>query len=63
MLQVYILAYKIKNISKDLKTRITDLIFTDDGVIHTVEYDKEIIYDDENGIKQIIFTKQRLILT
>jgi transposase len=59
----YILAYKIKNISNELKEKITSLTFVDDGVIHTIEYDKEIVYDDDNGIKQSINVHHRLILT
>jgi hypothetical protein len=48
----YILAYKIKNISNDLKERIANLSFIDDGTIHTIKINKETIS-----------TKQRLILT
>jgi transposase len=59
----YILAYKIKNISNTLKDKIANLTFINDGVIHTIEYDKEIVYNDKNGNKQTILTKQRLILT
>ena len=59
----YILAYKIKNISNTLKEKIANLTFINDGVIHTIEYDKEIVYNDKNGNKQTILTKQRLILT
>jgi len=59
----YILAYKIKNISNELKEKIITLPFIDDGVIHTIEYDKEIVYDDDNGIKQSINVQHRLILT
>jgi hypothetical protein len=59
----YILAYKIKNISNEFKEKIVSLPFVDDGVIHTIEYDKEIVYDDENGIKQSINVQHRLILT
>ena len=59
----YILAYKIKNISNKLKEEITSIPFIDDGQIHTIEYNKEIIYDDENGIKQSINVQHRLILT
>ena len=59
----YILAYKIKNISNELKEKIIALPFIDDGVIHTIEYDKEIVYDDDNGIKQSINVHHRLILT
>lgn len=48
----YILAAKIKNTSQDLKEQISNLTFLNDGVIHTVEINK-----DENN------QKQRLILT
>ena len=48
----YILAYKIKNISNDLKEMIANLSFIDDGTIHTIKINKETIS-----------TKQRLILT
>ena len=59
----YILAYKIKNISNDLKERIANLSFIDDGTIHTIKINKETDYIDDNGNKQTISTKQRLILT
>ena len=59
----YILAYKIKNVSNDLKKQIANLIFIDDGTIQTINLDKEINYKDNNGNKQTISTKQRLILT
>jgi len=59
----YILAYKIKNISNELKERIIKLPFIDDGVIHTLEFKKEIPYKDGNDKKQIIQIKQNLILT
>lgn len=59
----YILAAKIKNISNDLKDKISNLTFLDDGTIHTLEIYKEINYKDENNIKQTLQTKQRLILT
>jgi len=59
----YILAYKIKNIDNGLKERIANLIFVDDGVVHTLDIDKEIIYKDEEGKNQKLNIKQRLILT
>jgi hypothetical protein len=59
----YILAYKIKNISNELKEQIANLTFIDDGTIHTIKINKEIDYIDENNNKQAISTKQRLILT
>ena len=59
----YILAYKIKNISNELKERIIKLPFIDDGVIHTLEFEKEIPYKDDNDKKQTLQIKQNLILT
>jgi len=59
----YILAYKIKNIDKELKERIANLTFVDDGIIHTIEIVKEIIYKDDEGKNQKLKIKQRLILT
>ena len=59
----YILAARIKNISKELKKKITQLPFLDDGVIHTLEIEKEIVYKDRNDQKSSIKVKQRLILT
>jgi hypothetical protein len=60
----YILAYKIKNISNDLKEQIANLIFINDGVIHTIDIkDKKIEYTNNNGHKQTILTNQRVILT
>ncbi len=59
----YILVAKIKNISNDLKKKIANLTFLNDGVTHTLEMNKEIKYKDENDKKQTLQTKQRLILT
>ena len=59
----YILAARIKNISDDLKKRIIGLPFLDDGIIHTLEIDKEIVYKDRNGQKCFLKLKQRLVLT
>jgi len=59
----YILAYKIKNISNDLKEKISNLTFIDDGAIHTIDIDKEINYIDENNNKLTLPIKQKLILT
>ena len=59
----YILAYKIKNISHNLKEQIANLTFVDDGAIHTIKYNKEINYTDENGNKLTLPIKQKLILT
>ena len=59
----YILAYKIKNISNELKERIIKLPFVDNGAIHTLEFEKEIPYKDDNGKRQTLQIKQKLILT
>ena len=59
----YILAYKIKNISNELKEKIADLRFIDDGVIYTLKHEKEIPYTDDNGDKQTIPVQQNIILT
>ncbi len=59
----YILAYKIKTIDRELKEKIANLIFVDDGVIHTIDIEKEITYKDDNGNNQKLNIKQRLILT
>ncbi len=59
----YILAYKIKNIDKELKEKIANLTFLDDGVIHTLDIEKEINYKDDSGKKQKLQIKQRVILT
>ncbi len=59
----YILAARIKNIPHNLKEQILQLPFLDDGVIHTLEIEKEIVYKDTNNQKYSIKVKQRLILT
>ena len=59
----YILAYKIRHIEKELKEKISNLTFVNDGVIHTLEIEKEITYKDDEGKKQKRIIKQRLILT
>jgi hypothetical protein len=59
----YILAAKIKNVSNDLKEKISNLTFINDGTIHTLPIEKEIEYIDKNGTNQALQTKQRLILT
>jgi hypothetical protein len=59
----YILAYKIKNISNELKEQIANLIFINDRVIHTIEHKKEIKYKDKNNTNQKLSIKQKLILT
>jgi hypothetical protein len=59
----YILAYKIKNISNDLKEKIKNLIFIDDNVTHNIEFKKVIPFADENDKKQTINVNQRLVLS
>ena len=59
----YILAYKIKNIDNELKEKIANLSFVDDGVIHTLKIEKEILYKDEKEQKQKLSIRQNLILT
>ncbi len=59
----YILAYKIKNISQELKTKIANLVFIDDGTIHTLDIEQEIIYKDDEDRNQKLIIKQRLIVT
>lgn len=59
----YIIAAKIKNIPIDLKEQILNLTFLNDGTIHTLAMNKEIIYKEDNDIKQTLSTKQRLVLT
>lgn len=59
----YILAAKIKNITNEIKEQISNLTFLNDGVIHTIPIEKEIIYKDENEQKQTLKIKQRLILS
>lgn len=59
----YILAYKIKNISNDLKEEIKNLTFIDDNVTHNIEFKKVISFADENDKKQTIKVNQRLVLS
>lgn len=59
----YILAYKIKNISNDLKEEIKNLTFIDDNVTHNIEFKKVISFADENDKKQTIHVNQRLVLS
>lgn len=59
----YILAYKIKNIDRELKEKIANLTFLDDGVIHALEVEKEIHYKDDKGDNQKLPIKQKLILS
>jgi transposase len=59
----YILAAKTKSISGDLKQKIVNLPFVNDGTIHTLKFNKDIPYKDEDDIKQSININQRLVLT
>jgi transposase len=59
----YILAYKIKNIDYELKEKIANLVFIDDGTIHTLDIEKEISYKDTEGKNHKLKIKQKLILT
>ena len=60
----YILAYKIKNVSNELKERISNLTFINDGTIHTINIkDKAIEYKDHNDEKQKLTINQKLIIT
>jgi len=59
----YILAYKIKNIDNELKEKIANLTFINNGAIRTLEFEKEITYKDKNDKKQKLKIKQKLILT
>jgi hypothetical protein len=59
----YILAYKIKNIDNELKEKIANLTFINDGVIHTIDINKNINYKDENSNNITLPIKQKLILT
>jgi len=59
----YILAAKIKNISNDLKEKIANLTFIDDSTTHTLKFNKDIPYKDDNEQKQSINIYQRLVLS
>jgi hypothetical protein len=60
----YILAYKIKNISNELKEQIANLTFTSDGEIHTIDIkNKTIEYKDDNDEKQKLTINQKLIIS
>jgi len=59
----YILAAKTRSISNDLKNRIINLSFLNDGTIHTLKFNKDIPYRDDNDIKQSINVNQRLVLS
>ena len=59
----YILAAKIKNVSNDLKEQVSNLTFVDDSVIHTLQFNKDIPYRDDDNKKQTININQRLVLS
>lgn len=59
----YILAAKIKNISNDLKEQIANLTFIDDSTTHTIKFNKDIPYKDDNEQKQSININQRVVLS
>jgi len=59
----YILAAKTRSISNDLKNKITNLSFLNDGVTHTIKFNKDIPYTDDNDKKQSIKVNQRLVLS
>ena len=59
----YIIAAKIKNVSNDLKEKISNLTFIDDGAIHTINLNQILEYKDKDDKKQTIKVSQRLILT
>ena len=44
----------------DIKEQIVDLTFLNDGIIHTLQIDKEIKYKYENIQKQTLSTKQNI---
>lgn len=62
----YILAAKTRSISNDLKEKILNLTFLNDGTIHTLKFNKDISYkekiDDKDFLKSININ-QRLILS
>jgi hypothetical protein len=60
----YILAYRIKSISTELKEKIANLTFMNDSAIHTIDIkDKAIEYKDDNEVKQKININQKLIIS
>ncbi|MBD3842891.1 MAG: IS1634 family transposase [Campylobacterales bacterium] len=59
----YILAAKIKNISNDLKEQISNLVFLNDGVTHTLKFNKDIPYTDDKDVKKSLNINQRLVLS
>lgn len=60
----YILAYRIKSVSNEIKEQIANLIFVNDGAIHTIDIkNKPIEYKDDNEQKQKININQKLIIS
>ena len=60
----YILAYRIKSVSNEIKEQIANLTFVNDGAIHTIDIkNKPIEYKDDNEEKQKININQKLIIS
>lgn len=63
----YILAAKTRSIANDLKEKISNLPFVDDGTIHTLQFNKDISYkekiDDDTTVSKSINVNQRLVLS
>lgn len=63
----YILAAKTRSISNDLKEKIINLAFINDGTTHTLKFNKDISYkeklDDNTTVSKSININQRLVLS
>ncbi len=59
----YIIAYKIKNISEELKEQIANLTFINDGTIHTIDIKDKVIEYKDNNKKQKANINQKLIIS
>jgi len=66
----YILAYRVKNTTNDLKSKISNLVFIGDGDIKTINITKEIFYNKETNSnkdnkrkKEKLLINQKLIVT
>jgi hypothetical protein len=59
----YILAYKIKNISNELKEQIVNLTFVNDGAINTIDIKNKVIEYKDNDKKQKLTINQKLIIS
>ena len=61
----YILAYKIRNISKELKEQIANLTFVNDGAINTIDIKNKVVEykDDNNDKKEKLTINQKLIIS